>query len=117
MSVTDDAVTCIRADLVRHGLSPTFGRLVWGLMSRPGFLATFLLRLQIVFVYKNRMHAAALIRVACVTLTGSDFVPGCSFGPGLLIHHPVGIVVGAGVRGGRNVTLLQNVTLGEANAD
>ena len=36
----------------------------------------------------------------------------CSFGPGLTLPHPVGVVIGAGVRMGCDVTLYQNVTLG-----
>jgi serine O-acetyltransferase len=37
-------------------------------------------------------------------------------GPGLILPHPTGIVVGDGVRLGRSVTLYQNVTLGRPDA-
>jgi serine O-acetyltransferase len=37
-------------------------------------------------------------------------------GPGLVLPHPTGIVVGDGVRLGRSVTLYQNVTLGRPDA-
>ena len=38
--------------------------------------------------------------------------PECSYGQNLTLKHPVGIVIGSGVRIGNNVTLFQNVTLG-----
>lgn len=41
-----------------------------------------------------------------------DILPGASIGDGLRIDHPVGIVIGARTRIGRNCTLLQNVTIG-----
>ena len=44
----------------------------------------------------------------------SDF-RSSSFGPGLFLPHPYGIVVHARVRLGRDVTLYQNVTIGEDN--
>ena len=37
---------------------------------------------------------------------------GAEFGPGLAILHSFGIVVNSGVRAGRNLTLMQGVTLG-----
>ncbi|MDQ1174264.1 serine acetyltransferase [Microbacterium testaceum] len=46
-----------------------------------------------------------------------DVVPGAQVGLGLMIHHPVGIVVGRGVKVGDGCTILQGVTLGERHAD
>ena len=45
--------------------------------------------------------------------TGAEIRPECGIGPGLLIQHPSGIVIGSGVVIGARCTLLQNVTLGE----
>jgi len=41
-----------------------------------------------------------------------DIDPQAEFGPGLYIPHPICVVVGAEVRAGRNVVILQGVTLG-----
>lgn len=41
-----------------------------------------------------------------------DVDPSAEIGPGLYVPHPVGIVIGGGLRIGRDVTILQNVTLG-----
>ncbi|MXP27019.1 hypothetical protein GRI39_13370 [Altererythrobacter indicus] len=38
-------------------------------------------------------------------------------GTGLTLPHPIGIVIGDGVRIGKNVTIYQNVTLGLKNRD
>lgn len=45
-------------------------------------------------------------------LTGVDIGPGAVIGPGLLISHGTGIVVGGYVRIGRNAILLHQVTIG-----
>ena len=41
-----------------------------------------------------------------------DIAPGARIGPGLFISHGIGLVIGAGVRIGRNGTLLHQVTIG-----
>jgi len=45
-------------------------------------------------------------------LTGVDINPRASFGPGLVISHGVGLVVGSDVKVGRNMLLHHQVTLG-----
>jgi serine O-acetyltransferase len=57
------------------------------------------------------------LRHASIALSGLDFVPGADIGPGLLIEHPSGVVIGGGVVIGSRCTLLQNVTLGERYGD
>jgi serine O-acetyltransferase len=54
---------------------------------------------------------------ANLNLHGIDILPGASIGDGLRIDHPVGIVVGAGSRIGKNCILLQNVTIGTRYVD
>lgn len=44
--------------------------------------------------------------------TGADIDPRASIGPGLLLQHPVGVVIGGGCVVGANVTLMSNVVLG-----
>lgn len=50
-------------------------------------------------------------------LTGVDIGPAAQIGPGLLIVHGQGIVVGGHSRIGRNATLLQQVTIGSPSPD
>ena len=57
------------------------------------------------------------LRHVALALSGFDFLPGVEVGPGLLMHHPQGIVTGCGAVVGTGCTLLQNVTLGERFAD
>lgn len=45
-------------------------------------------------------------------LTGADIHPGAEIGGGLRITHTAGIVIGRGVKIGKNCTLLHGVTLG-----
>lgn len=98
----------------RHAGAVAIVRLTF---RHPGFLATTLLRGQQVLNERRRFRFARVLRYMALSLTGADFVPGFQVGPGLLIRHPSGIVLGAGVIIGRNCTILQNVTLGERNAD
>jgi serine O-acetyltransferase len=54
-----------------------------------------------------------VIRAISVCLTGAEICPQAQIGPGFVIKHPAGIVVGHGVVMGSACTLLQNVTIGE----
>jgi len=49
-------------------------------------------------------------------LASADLPPALSTGPGLAIVHGWGVVVNQGARFGRNVTLMQDVTIGRADA-
>ena len=50
-------------------------------------------------------------------LTGVEIGPAATIGPGLMIVHGQGIVVGGYARIGRNATLLQQVTIGSPSPD
>ena len=106
-------------DLRRHspGTGPTLAALIWNALTRPGLLATVLLRLQERLVARRMLAPAKLVRTVCVMLTGADFVPGCRVGPGLYLPHPAAIVIGGEVRVGRDATIHQGVTLGERPAE
>jgi serine O-acetyltransferase len=55
----------------------------------------------------------AMITAHAVARTGAEILPAAQIGPGLLLPHPVGVVIGGGATVGRNCTILQSVTLGE----
>lgn len=71
------------------------------------------MRLQTLPLLAGRFWIQKLLRHMNHMLTGADFVPGCQIGPGLLMEHPSGVVIGKGSVIGSNCTLLQQVTLGE----
>ena len=48
---------------------------------------------------------------------GADFNPGMTVGPGLMMPHPPGIVIGQGLVVGANVTFAQGVTAGHQYPD
>lgn len=74
------------------------------------------------------LHATAMMRIALggprflhgvwrtilIAKHSIDIQPNIEIGPGLVLPHPVGIILGWGLRIGRNVTLLQDVSLGLA---
>jgi serine O-acetyltransferase len=78
-----------------------------------GFRAVFYYRIANYFTHKGIRYVPTLIRSYSIGKTGSEIMPAAAIGPGLLIKHPVGIVIGKGVIIGSNCTISQNVTLGE----
>ncbi len=80
------------------------------MLVNPSLHATLLIRIALAgprwlaFVWRNVLIAKHSI----------DVGPGCTIGPGLMLSHPFGIVLGPGVVIGENVLLSQNVTLGAA---
>jgi serine O-acetyltransferase len=96
---------------------PSWARLVAALPMHPGLVACVLLRLQQVLVRRGSTRLAWIVRSACSTLTGADFVPGCEVGPGVHFTHPVGIVIGSGVRIGSGATFASGVVLGVRSVD
>lgn len=102
---------------MQPGRKYSIPRLIDSCLTNPGMLACTLFRFQSYLYYQGRFRLAAVIRVLNNAWTGADIVPGCTAGPGLLLPHPTGVVVGHGVVLGRDCTLLQNTTLGEKFAD
>lgn len=82
-------------------------------LTHPGFLACMLFRVQDMLFRSNFRRFASFIRLLNNAWTGADILPGCNVGGGLVLHHPVGVVVGHGVVIGENCTVLQGTTLGE----
>src|SRR5262249_53408930 len=60
----------------------------------------------------ERRVLSLLVRRRLIPRFGCDVERGAIFAAGLLIAHPVGIVVGGGVRTGRGVKLHHHVSLG-----
>ena len=84
---------------------------------KAGFHATLLYRISHFFYRLRLSWIAWFIQRISVTLTGAEIEYNVEIGKGLLIAHPVGIVLGRGSRIGKNFTVYQNVTLGARHTD
>ncbi len=68
------------------------------------------------FFYRYRiLPMARLFYLLNLILWGADIYPNSDIGPGFLLPHPNGVVVM--FRGGRNITLFQQITVGIAARD
>lgn len=107
----------IKSDLQRSARSHgKFWRLK-ALFLSPGVSAVILFRMQDYFFRSRLLLLAYLAHRINLNLHGIDILPGATIGDGLRIDHPVGIVIGAGTRIGKNCILLQNVTVGTRYID
>lgn len=91
-------------------------RMIEAALTHPGFLACALLRAQQYSYSLGMRRAAGFLRLVANSLTGADFLPGCTIGGGLTLHHPTGVVIGSGAIIGQNCTIMQGVTIGEKHA-
>lgn len=109
----------LASDLRRHrpDREPSLALYLRTAAIAPGLVASSLLRTQQTLYGKGWVRTAHVLRHASLAVSGLDFVPGAQVGPGLLMHHPNGVVIGGGAVLGAGCTLLQNVTLGERHAD
>lgn len=57
---------------------------------------------------------AGLLKQVNQVITGADIAPDAVIGPGLVLYHPNGVVVGSGARIGDGAVLQQGVTIGGA---
>jgi serine O-acetyltransferase len=74
-------------------------------------LAGFLYRLAHAAGKKQAM-LGLLIKQLNHVLTGADIAWQATIGPGLLLYHPTGVVIGPHVRAGARLEVQQGVTLG-----
>lgn len=108
------------SDFERHrpgGPPPTWRQVIPRCFSLTGILASIIVRAQQCLYRAGYIRSAWFLRTVGIILMGADFVPGTTIGTGLYLPHPVGIVVGPGVRIGNNVMLGQGVTAGVRHAD
>lgn len=90
----------------------------FALFMCPAFLAIFLYRLS----HYSRLKWGKLGKLISLILwrlnilmTGCHISPLATIGYGLKLPHPIGIVIGEGVKIGNYVTIYQSVTLGRAD--
>lgn len=109
------AVTEITSDFERSWPGSGIPKRMWLALVDPGVQATLLLRIQTSLSRSHLGFCAALVRRINHAINGIDVVLGAEFGKALVIRHPAGIVVGRRAKLGDNVTVLQNVTIGQRN--
>lgn len=107
------------SDLARYRPheKPTWRGVLMRCASNPGMIASLVLRAQQMAVRAGRLRSAFLLRTLGMFLVSADFVPGMDIGPGLLMPHPNGVVIGNGLRVGANVTFGGGVTAGVKQPD
>lgn len=112
-------VDLVFSDLRRYrpDETPTWRGVAMRCLSNPGMIASVILRAQQVAYRSGRVRTAFLLRTVGMLLVSADFVPGMDIGPGLLMPHPNGVVIGNGLVVGANVTFGGGVTAGERQAD
>ena len=110
----------IRSDLDRYHQTYRLRRqpysawkVFWeSLFFKAGFQAVLLYRLSHWFFQRGWTYPAWFISRLSLFLTGAEIEFNASIGPGLLIAHPGGIVVGRGTVLGEGAALFQGVSFG-----
>ena len=82
------------------------------LLFENGYQAVVLHRIAHWFRRRGIPFVGPFCNRLSLLLTGTDIAPAAEIGPGLLISHGVGLVIGYRVKIGSNVTLMHQVTLG-----
>lgn len=78
----------------------------------PGFRTVVLYRLARYFASRKVCFLPGLLLNVCQTLTGAEISYNAGIGRGFKIAHPNGIVIGAYVVAGDDLTVFQGVTIG-----
>lgn len=78
----------------------------------PGFRSVILYRMSRYFALRKVPYLPILLLNICQMSTGAEIHYNSNIGKGLKIAHPSGIVVGAHVVAGANLTIFQGVTIG-----
>lgn len=100
-------------DLTRMWPHATKLRKFWYTKWDPGTRAIFYLRLQFLCWDAGLQVISRIVATRNHRLHGIDIVPGARIGPGVIIRHPTGIVIGKAAKLGANATIMHGVTLGQ----
>lgn len=113
-------MTTLDEDLMRNAAAAgTFAK-IRGALFNPGFSVVLRYRLARRLRQRRGWSGGLLGRIAWlsnVRAFGCYIAPTARIGPGLMLPHPVGIVIGIDVVIGRNATIYQHVTLGLRGID
>ena len=81
--------------------------------SNPGIYAIVLYRFAAALRRRDLLVLAAIVSLINVFLTGADIDQRAIIGPGLRVHHPVGVVIHGDARLGARATLFSDVVIGQ----
>lgn len=115
-----ELLALLRADLLRltlpvNGFSPT--KPSWMKVLNPRFMPVLFVRFARYFYLSRWLRFfSPVFTWLNVFIFGIEFTARCDVGPGLMLPHTVGTVVGA-TKIGANVTIFQGVTLGALAVD
>jgi len=88
-------------------------RIFWeSMIFKAGFQAALLYRISHRLFQKGWVYLPWFLSRFSLAITGAEIEFNAQIGPGLMIAHPVGIVVGRGTVIGSEATLFQGVTFG-----
>jgi serine O-acetyltransferase len=113
----------IRSDLSRfhqtyalRGQPFSHRRVLWeSLMFKAGFQAVLLYRLSHSLHARGWVNTAWLVSRVSQAITGAEIEFNARIGPGMLVAHAGGIVIGRGTVIGAGATIFQGVTFGARN--
>jgi serine O-acetyltransferase len=108
----------LRADTARlreFKTKPAPWYVVESLLFENGYQAVLLYRLAHWFKKKGIPVLGPLVHRLAIAWTGVDISPAAEIGPGLLISHGVGLVIGGYARIGAQALILHGVTVGSPN--
>jgi serine O-acetyltransferase len=98
----------LQANVGARGLWKAISALLW----HPGFATICMHRTSQALHRQGFRRLAKCVWRMNVMQSSCHFHPDCVIGPGLVLPHASGIVIGAGVVLGPNVTIYQGVTVG-----
>lgn len=101
------------ADCRRAWPGASNGRVLWNVCVDSGLRSTLYLRVQLMFQDLGLGPLARVMSRLNMTSHALDVVVGARIGPGLVMRHPSGIVIGHKTVVGSNATIMQGVTLGQ----
>lgn len=111
----NELILFIQDDLARYSFTFSRFKLIKAIITSPGFRAVMVYRIQSYCTHRDFTFLAHVLYGLNISKHGLDLVPGCKIGRGLVIQHPVGIVIGSGAAIGDNCTILQGVSVGVRN--
>ncbi|MBI2789646.1 MAG: hypothetical protein HYX59_13285 [Elusimicrobia bacterium] len=95
--------------------SPSFRKYADCILFKAGFHASLIYRISHWFYQHGLIFCARILMRLNITLNGSDIGFTAKIGPGLVLGHPVGIVIAQNTEIGANAFILQGVTFGVKN--
>ena len=93
---------------------PGLFKMGYRILAEPGLQFVLLARVQLHFEAHGHRRLARLSHLVNLRWTGGELGHNCAVGPGLVVKHPNGLVVGGSTVIGDRCTLLSGVVFGDA---